>query len=126
MKFLLATFLLFANLAFQQEIDINALKKDPIMIQYKKILNELKDASATRKYKLPANVAEIQRELAKNPSKENMKKLYKEAGMKNADEYVDKLYLQSTLMVDFLNKHPEIMKLGQQQKFEIIGKLLRD
>jgi len=126
MKFLLATFLLFANLSFLQEIDINALKKDPTLIQYKKIFNEMKDAAVTGKYKLPSNAAEIQREISKSPSKQNMKKLYRKAGMKNADEYIDKLFLQSTLMVEFLKKHPEITRLEQQKRLEVIGKLLRD
>ena len=117
------TILLIPNL---QTIDINKLKKDPIMIEYKKVFNDLMDASMTRKYQMPPNAMKLQKKLAKNPSKENMKKLYKDAGMKNSDEYVDKIFLQTTLMFQFLKKHPEIAKLDQKAKMELLQKLLID
>ncbi len=125
MNTLLTSLFLLINL-FVQQIDIEKLKKDPILIEYKKVFDDLKDSLMTRKYQLPKNAIELQKELAKNPSKENMKKLYKSAGMTNADEYVDKIHLQTTLMFQFLQRHPEISKLEQKQKIEILNKLLMD
>ena len=87
--FNILTYLLF------QQIDISALKKDPVLMEYKKVMRELMNATASRRYQLPRD-PNIMKEFAKNPTKENMKKLYKDAGMKNADEYVDKIFLQTT------------------------------
>ena len=111
--------------AYSQQVDVNTLKKDPIMIEYKKVFNELKEASISRKYKLP-NDPNLQKEIAANPSKEGMIKVLKEKGMINADEYVNKIFLQNSLMFQFLKKHPEITKLNQNKKMEVFGKLLED
>lgn len=126
MKILIIYLHIFFSFSHLQSINIAQLKKDPIMIEYKKVFNELSDPLMMRKYKLPVNALELQKELAKNPSKENMKKLYKEAGMKNADEYVDKIFLQTTLMVQFLKKHPEIGKLAIKERMDLLTKLLID
>ena len=124
MKYFLFSIFLFTNIIFQ-EIDIESLKKDPIIIQYKKVHKDLQDASISRKYKLP-NDPNLQKEFAANPTKEGMIKVLKAKGMVNAEEYVDKLFLQTTLMFQFLQKHPEISKLELQKKTEVLGKLLVD
>lgn len=117
--------ILFLLTGFYQQIDIVALKKDPIMIQYKKVYNELKAAPVSGKYKLPKD-PNLQKELAANPTKEGMTRILKEKGMINAEEYVDKIILQTSLMFEFLKKHPELSKLNQQKKVEIFSKLLED
>lgn len=124
--FIANIFILLININIYQIIDIEKLKKDPKLIEFKKINNEIKEGIISKKYKLPPNTAIIQKELANNPSKELLKKRYKESGMKNAEEYLDKMYLQSTLMTDFLKKHPELTKLEQQKRTQILMKLLMD
>lgn len=93
--------------------------------QYKKVMNELKDGQLNRRYILPTN-PDVMKSFYSNPTKENMKKVLKVEGMKNADEYVDKVFLQTTLMFKFLKKHPEISKLERQKKQELIRKLIFD
>ena len=124
MNTLLTSLFLLINL-FVQQIDIEKLKKDPIMIQYKKVFNELKEGSKSRKYKL-TNDPNLQKEFAANPSKEGMIKVLKGKGMVNAEEYVEKVFLQTSLMFQFLKKNPEITKLDQQKKMEVLNKLLID
>jgi hypothetical protein len=113
---------IFSN-AYCQQIDINKLKKDPILIEYKKILNELKSFSNSRKYKLPLD-PELSKDLAANPTKEGMIIVLKKRGMENAEEYVDKISLQTSLMFEFMKKHPEISKLDQKKKLEVLKELL--
>ncbi len=122
MKHFLINITVFLALSFLfQEIDINALRKDPTLIQYKKLMIELMNGD----YRTPRD-PNIMKEFGKNPTKENMKKLYKDAGMKNASEYVDKMYLRTSLMFDFLKKHPEISKLDAAKKQEVLKALLID
>lgn len=124
--FLISTITLFIfTSGYSQQVDINALKKDPIMIQYKKIFNELKEASIKGTYKLP-NDPNLAKEFAANPSKEGMIKVLKSKGMINADDYVNKVFLQNSLMFQFLLKNPGISKLDQAKKIELLGKLLDD
>ena len=96
------------------------------MIEYKKAMNNIKNGLMEKRYQLPSNALELQKEFTKNPTKENMKKLYLNAGMKNADEYVNQIFLQTTLMIDFLKKYPEITRLEQQAKLDLLKKLLLD
>lgn len=124
MKIFLIKIALLLNLVLQQ-INIENLKKDPVLIQYKKVMNELKDGQLNRRYILPTN-PDVMKSFYSNPTKENMKKVLKVEGMKNADEYVDKVFLQTTLMFKFLKKHPEISKLERQKKQELIRKLIFD
>ena len=109
----------------QQEINVDALKKDPVLIQYKKVMIELKDGIASNQYKLPKNV-NYQKEMYTSPTKENMVKVLKGYGMINAAEYVDKIFLQTKLMFNFLKKHPELSKLDLKKRSEIISKLIFD
>lgn len=127
MKYFLCNFLILAICCntYSQQIDINILKKDPILVEYKKILNELKDVSNTRKYKLPVD-SELSKDLAANPTKEGMLKVLKKRGMVNAEEYVNKISLQTSLMFEFMKKHPELLKLDQKKQMEIFIKLLED
>lgn len=124
MKLFLASSILLFSLLFQ-EINVPALKKDPLMIAYKKVFNELRDASISRKYKLP-NDHNLRKDFAANPSKEGMTKVLKARGMVNAEEYVNKIFLQNSLMFEFLKKHPEISKQDQKKKMEILAPLLED
>jgi len=121
--FIWAATLLLAS--YQQQIDLNALKKDTVLVQYKNVMKELSAGSVSKRYQLP-NDANIMKEMAQNPTKEGMKKLLNAKGMANADEYVDKLFLQTTLMFTFLQKHPEISRLDPKKKQELIDKLLFD
>ncbi len=121
MKHFLISIALITAPFLHQEIDIEALKKDPVMIQYKKVMNELMDL----KYRVPRD-PNIMKKFVKNPTKENMKKLFYGAGMKNADEYVDKMFLQTALMFNFLKKHPEITKLDALKRQELIKTLIID
>jgi hypothetical protein len=124
MKYFLASLVFFIiSIPQQQTIDIAKLKKDPILIEYKKILNELKDVSNSRKYKIPLDL-ELSKDLAANPTKEGMIKVFKKRGMVNAEEYVDKISLQTSLMFEFMKKHPEISKLDQKKKMEVLKELL--
>jgi hypothetical protein len=124
MKYFLASLVFFIiSIPQQQTIDIAKLKKDPILIEYKKILNELKDVSNSRKYKIPVDL-ELSKDLAANPTKEGMIKVFKKRGMVNAEEYVDKVSLQTSLMFEFMKKHPEISKLDQKKKMEVLKELL--
>ncbi len=120
---ILFSFCIFLIFSIFQDIDINELKKDPKFIEVKKVMNEIKNGTISGRYKLPSDAPALQKELAKNPSKENMKGLYKKAGMANSDEYVDKLYLQSSLMIEFIKRHPELSKLNAKAKNEIVMKL---
>lgn len=72
------------------------------------------------------NDPDLVKSISSNPTKENMKKLLSQKGIKNADEYVGKIYLQTTLMFDFLKKHPEISKLEAKNKQELIRQLMFD
>lgn len=124
--FLASIIMLFVfNTAKSQQVDIKSLKKDPILIEYKKIMGEISDGTISRRYVFPKDKLD-QATLTTNPSKENMKKVLKEKGMANADEYVDKIFLQTTLMFQFLKKHPEISKLDPNKKREVINQLLFD
>lgn len=126
MKIILTSLCFFLNvLVYQQEIDINALKKDSVLIGYKKVMIELREAAASNKYKVPKDPS-YQKEIAANPSKENMVKVLKAHGVINAEEYVDKIFLQTKLMFDFLKKHPEISKLDPKKKLEVISQLIHD
>ncbi|RZJ80574.1 MAG: hypothetical protein EOO47_07155 [Flavobacterium sp.] len=95
------------------------------LIQYKKVFSELKNAALNRKYRLPRDL-NLNKELANNPTKEAMTTLLKEKGMINAEEFVNKLFLQTTLMFEFIKKHPEIAKLDTKTKMELLTKLLQD
>lgn len=107
-----------------QDIDINSLKKDTTLIKYKKVMLDLKSGLLEKRYQLPPNIAQMQKEFIANPTKEFMKKKLKENGMANADEYVDKVFLQTSLMLEFLKKHPELTKLEPKSKSEVFSKLL--
>ena len=124
MKIFLVKITLILNFVFQQ-INIETLKRDPILIQYKKVMNELREGQLNRRYVLP-NDPEVMKSFSSNPSKENLKKLLNDKGMKNANEYVDKMFLQTTLMFEFLKKHPEISKLEANKKQELVRKLVFD
>ena len=123
--FIISSSLLLLTLGFQR-IDLELLKKDPIMIEYKKAMKNIRSGIVEKRYQLPSNALELQKEFTKNPTKENMKTLYLNAGMKNANEYVDQIFLQTTLMIDFLKKYPEITRLEQQAKIDLLKKLLLD
>ena len=88
-------------------------------------MNELREGQLNRRYVLP-NDPEVMKSFSSNPSKENLKKLLNDKGMKNANEYVDKMFLQTTLMFEFLKKHPEISKLEANKKQELVRKLVFD
>lgn len=122
MKIFLINIIIALSFFFQQ-INIEVLKKDPVIIQYKKVMNELREGQLNRRYVFP-NDPEIIKSFSSNPSKENLKKLLNDKGMKNANEYVDKMFLQTTLMFEFLKKHPEISKLEASKKQELIRKLI--
>jgi hypothetical protein len=111
------------SLFFQQQIDVAALKKDPIIIQYKYIMDDIREGQISRKYVLP-NDPQVMKSFGSNPTKENLKKLLNDKGMKNANEYVDKMFLQTKLMFDFLKKHPELSKLDANKRQQIIRQLL--
>lgn len=124
--FLASILILFTySAAHAQQIDIDALKKYPLLVQCKKIMKEISDGTISKKYIFPTDKSH-QKELASNPSKENMKKLLKAKGMINADEYVDKVFLQTTLMFQFFKKHPEISKLDPKKKQEVMSQLFFD
>ena len=124
MKILLISFLVSISFVNLQEINVEALKKDTSLIQYKKIANEIMIGIKTEKYKLPTNLSEIKNEIAKNPSRDLMIKLFKEGGMTNAEEYLDKVSQQGSFFLEFMKKHPEITKLDQKTKLELMTKLL--
>ena len=112
MKILFSCFIILLLSIFTQEIDIAALKKDPIMVEYRKVFAALKKENTEKKYNFPANYAELQKEFRANPSKDYMKKRLKENGMTNADEFVDKITLQTTLMFTFLKRATYSFFLG--------------
>ena len=122
---IISLFLFFSPFTYQQEIDINALRKDPVMIQYKKVMKESMEAIENNRYKLPKDKS-YQKEISANPTKENMIKVLKKNGVVNAEEYVESIFLQTTLMFSFLKKHPELSKLDPKKKSEIISKLIFD
>ncbi|GAB1463123.1 hypothetical protein [Pedobacter sp.] len=124
MKIFLIKLTLVLSVFFQQ-INIDILKKDPILIKYKQLMNDLKEGQLNRRYVLPNN-PNVMKSFYSNPTKENMKKILNAEGMENANEYVDKIFLQTTLMFEFLKKHPEISKLENKKKQELIRELLYD
>lgn len=67
----------------QQTVDINSLKNEPIITQYKKILTEISNVTINKKYVFPESGA-FRKELCSNPSKENIKKILSAHGMPNA------------------------------------------
>ena len=124
MKLLISITLLFVLQAQEPKIDVNLLRNDTTLLKYKKIQKELSDGLLYKKYKLPANYAEIRKTVSYKPSKELMISSLRDAGMDNAEEYVGKIFEQTKLMFEFLTKHPELKKLDSKTKFDIIGKLL--
>lgn len=108
-----------------QSVDIDKLKKDATLIEYKKITNEIKQGLISKRYKMNSNFALAMQQLGKNPSPEQMKVKLKDAGMTNSDDFVDKLFRQTSLMTKFLKSHPEIGKLDNTARMEIIKQLLQ-
>lgn len=125
MKHFLINITIALSFFFQQQIDVAALKKDPVLIQYKQIMDDIREGQISHKYVLP-NDPQVMKSFGSNPTKENLKKLLNEKGMKNANEYVDKIFLQTKLMFDFLKKHPELSRINANKKQEIIRQLLFD
>lgn len=111
--------------SFYQDIDISILKKDPLLIEYKKVQKSLIDGITSRKYELPKNL-QLQQRASANPSKEALIKLYKDAGMKNAEEYVNLMAKQNALMMDFLKKHQELKKLDVEKRRQILIEIFKD
>lgn len=124
MKTFLTSLLFTLSVFYFQQIDINALKKDTSLIQYKKISSEILDDIKSRKYIFPANAQEILKGLEKNPSREQTIKLFKEGGMANVEEYFDKVSQQGKYMFEFMRNHPELAKMERKALTELLVKLI--
>lgn len=122
MKILLNVILAFSFVLYQ-EIDIKELKKDPVLIECRKAQKELIDGMITKKYQLPKNISREQ--IKNNRSKASLIKLYKDAGMKNAEEYFNLQEKSTTLMISFLKKHPELKKLDPAKRKETLKALFK-
>lgn len=111
--------------SFYQDIDITSLKKDPLLIEYKKVQKALIDGITSRKYELPKNL-QLQQKASASSSKEALIKSYRDAGMKNAEEYVNLMAKQNALMMDFLKKHQELKKLDVEKRRQILIEVCKD
>ncbi|MCJ0743774.1 hypothetical protein [Pedobacter montanisoli] len=111
------------SFALFQEIDVKELKKDPVFIECRKAQKELIDGMITKKYQLPKNISREQ--IRNNRNKASLIKLYKDAGMKNAEEYFNLQEKCSMLMISFLKKHPELQKLDSQKRKETLKALFK-
>lgn len=124
MKIFLTSLFLTLSVFHFQQIDVNELKKDTSLIQYKKITAELLDDIKSKKYTFPANAQEILKGLEKAPSRELAIKLFKEGGMANAEEYFDNVSQQGKYMFEFMRKHPELAKMERKALTELLVKLI--
>lgn len=109
---------------FFQEIDIQKLKTDPTIIKLKKLNKELMDGTISKYYQLPKNYQEIRKSYGTSPTKEQLIKSLKQNGMAHADEYIEKLFMQTELMKEFLAKNPSIVKMDNIEKAKLFQSLL--
>lgn len=120
MKKIVLLVILNGSFVFCKAQDIAAFRKDPDIIELKKITNKLK----SRYYKMPNNYASLQAEIMKTPTPENMKSVLKKNGMVNADQFVDDITSQRNSMLRFNQKHPEFKTMDPSKRMELMKQLL--
>ncbi len=125
MKHILLTSMLICAFVFcKAEVNMEALKKDPDYLAYKKATSKLRASMASHYYVLPKNYAALQPELRKDKNPESMKRILKANGMIHADEFVNDIMIESKYMASFIKKHPKLMKLEAAERTRVFAQLL--
>jgi DNA-binding transcriptional regulator GbsR (MarR family) len=126
MAVILTSILCFFTFTFHQTIDAEKLKKDPVLMEYKKVSKEIREGIVKKKYSIPKNFYQLMQELGENSNSKAIEKKLTDAGMKNAGEFLEKITRQENLMKAFLKKHPEIQKMEPLARQQLIVNILKD